>query len=203
MALLFCWCIIWMSNNLDLRWSPTFYGGFIWIQIVCIGHQRSSKFTASGLRVKCSHIWNLSIAQSLHQCKLEIQSTQFCLAKFAFSFTKIQRFHLRLSWYLYIYNRSVKQYSLKKWLHVLWASSGSKTKSRLHLRKLTVQNLCQNSYHIRTCNYKVSKNSNQKALYLSIKSKVCPTKKSFACQGITNCWPYQMYNRLINPMQKL
>jgi len=25
--------------------------GFIWIQIVCIGHQRSSKFTASGLRV--------------------------------------------------------------------------------------------------------------------------------------------------------
>ena len=26
--------------------------GFIWIQIVCIGHQRSSKFTASGLRVK-------------------------------------------------------------------------------------------------------------------------------------------------------
>ena len=47
----FCWYIIWMSNNLDLRWSPTKCGASSEIQIVCIGHQRSSKFTASGLRV--------------------------------------------------------------------------------------------------------------------------------------------------------
>ena len=32
--------------------KPHMLWGFIWIQIVCIGHQRSSKFTASGLRVK-------------------------------------------------------------------------------------------------------------------------------------------------------
>ena len=31
--------------------KPHILWGFIWIQIVCIGHQRSSKFTASGLRV--------------------------------------------------------------------------------------------------------------------------------------------------------
>ena len=30
--------------------------GFIWIQIVCIGHQRSSKFTASGLRVNQQNV---------------------------------------------------------------------------------------------------------------------------------------------------
>jgi len=49
----FCWYIIWMSNNLDLRWSPTF-----WIQIVCKGHQWSSKFTASWLRVyELMHAW--------------------------------------------------------------------------------------------------------------------------------------------------
>ena len=32
--------------------NPHILWGFIWIQIVCIGYQRSSKFTASGLRVK-------------------------------------------------------------------------------------------------------------------------------------------------------
>ena len=32
--------------------KPHILWGFIWIQIVCIGYQRSSKFTASGLRVK-------------------------------------------------------------------------------------------------------------------------------------------------------
>ena len=32
--------------------KPIILWGFIWIQIVCIGHQRPSKFTASGLRVK-------------------------------------------------------------------------------------------------------------------------------------------------------
>ena len=32
--------------------KPDILWGFIWIQIVCIGYQRSSKFTASGLRVK-------------------------------------------------------------------------------------------------------------------------------------------------------
>ena len=31
--------------------KPHILWGFIWIQIVCIGHQRSSKFPASGLRV--------------------------------------------------------------------------------------------------------------------------------------------------------
>ena len=31
--------------------KPHILWGFIWIQIVCIGHQQSSKFTASGLRV--------------------------------------------------------------------------------------------------------------------------------------------------------
>ena len=31
--------------------KPHILWGFIWIQIVCKGHQRSSKFTASGLRV--------------------------------------------------------------------------------------------------------------------------------------------------------
>ena len=31
--------------------KPDILLGFIWIQIVCIGNQRSSKFTASGLRV--------------------------------------------------------------------------------------------------------------------------------------------------------
>jgi len=31
--------------------KPHILWGFIWIQIVCIGQQRSSKFTASGLRV--------------------------------------------------------------------------------------------------------------------------------------------------------
>ena len=33
------------------RMKPHILWGFIWIQIVCKGHQRSSKFTASGLRV--------------------------------------------------------------------------------------------------------------------------------------------------------
>ena len=42
--------------NLDVKqcgsqMKPHILWGFIWIQIVCIGHQRSSKFTASGLRV--------------------------------------------------------------------------------------------------------------------------------------------------------
>jgi len=32
--------------------KPYILWGFIWIHIVCKGHQRSSKFTASGLRVK-------------------------------------------------------------------------------------------------------------------------------------------------------
>ena len=32
--------------------KPHILWGFIWIQIVCIGHQQSSKFTASGLRAK-------------------------------------------------------------------------------------------------------------------------------------------------------
>ena len=32
--------------------KPHILWGFIWIQIVCKGHQRSPKFTASGLRVK-------------------------------------------------------------------------------------------------------------------------------------------------------
>ena len=36
---------------------PHILWGFIWIQIVCKGHQRSSKFTASGLRVK--HWWGI------------------------------------------------------------------------------------------------------------------------------------------------
>ena len=49
----FCRYIIWMSNNLDLRWSPTF----------CIGYQRSSKFTASGLRV------NLPLTNCSISCK--------------------------------------------------------------------------------------------------------------------------------------
>ena len=31
--------------------KPHFLWGFILVQIVCKGHQRSSKFTASGLRV--------------------------------------------------------------------------------------------------------------------------------------------------------
>ena len=34
--------------------KPHILWGFIWIQIVCKGYQRSSKFTASGLRVKPS-----------------------------------------------------------------------------------------------------------------------------------------------------
>ena len=35
--------------------KPHILWAFIWIQIVCKGHQRSSKFTASGLRVKPQH----------------------------------------------------------------------------------------------------------------------------------------------------
>ena len=34
---------------------------FCWIQIVCIGHQQSLKFTASGLRVKHSPCKNISV----------------------------------------------------------------------------------------------------------------------------------------------
>ena len=48
----FRWYIIWMSNNLDLRWSPTFCGASSGSKLFAKGHQRSSKFTASGLRVK-------------------------------------------------------------------------------------------------------------------------------------------------------
>ena len=36
--------------------KPHILWSFIWIQIVCKGHQRSSKFTASGLRVKATSI---------------------------------------------------------------------------------------------------------------------------------------------------
>ena len=36
--------------------KPHILWGFIWIQIVCKGHQWSSKFTASGLRVKTVYI---------------------------------------------------------------------------------------------------------------------------------------------------
>ena len=39
-------------NNLDIQMKPHILWGFIWIQIVCKGHQWSSKFTASRLRVK-------------------------------------------------------------------------------------------------------------------------------------------------------
>ena len=40
-------------KQLGSQMKPHILQGFIWIQIVCIGHQLSSKFTASGLRVKC------------------------------------------------------------------------------------------------------------------------------------------------------
>ena len=41
--------------------KPHILWGFIWIQIVCKGHQRSSKLTASGLKVKGSFCAGFSL----------------------------------------------------------------------------------------------------------------------------------------------
>jgi len=41
--------------------KPHILCGFIWIQIVCIGYQRSSKFTASGLRVDSTLEWKVRL----------------------------------------------------------------------------------------------------------------------------------------------
>ena len=45
------WHIIWMSNNLDLRWGPTCCGASSESKLFCKGHPRSSKFTAREQRV--------------------------------------------------------------------------------------------------------------------------------------------------------
>ena len=52
--------------------KPHILWGFIWIQIVCKGHQRSSKFTASRLRVKINS-YSKCIPNNKHLAKVNIE----------------------------------------------------------------------------------------------------------------------------------
>ena len=64
--------IILLIYNLNVKqfgsqMKPHILWGFIWIQIVCKGHQRSSKFTASGLRVKTMRLGRRFVNNTFHR----------------------------------------------------------------------------------------------------------------------------------------
>ena len=71
-----CLPIILLICNLTVKqfgsqMKPHLLWVFIWIQIVCKGHQRSLKFTASRLRVKCYAIISISVTTfCLRQAKV-------------------------------------------------------------------------------------------------------------------------------------
>ena len=94
--------------------KPHILWGFIWIQIVCKGHQRSSKFTASGLRVKQIFFSNLCITNYVCLLKSEV----------------------KVKWNLEHYKVSIWEYQSN--MHVIW---GPTLDEALHLNDLVVPHL--------------------------------------------------------------